>query len=571
MKRDLLQLTNNTYDLLVIGGGIHGACIAWDAALRGLHVCLIERDDFGQAASANSLKTIHGGLRYLQDGNLRLVRRMSRERQTWLRIAPHLVRPLPCLMPTTARLLRSRLALKTALTLNDLLSIDRNRSLNSTHFLPDGRLISSQSCLKLLPGLANTAVTGAAIWYDAQMLNSERLLLSIIQAAAAAGAHVVNYVEAVDFLRHGARLGGIKAVDKLTGTALAVQSRLVINCAGAWVDKLLARLNGRTRPLFPLSTATNIITRQLFPNYAVALPGQAGDIRFIVPWQQYSLIGTLHQPYQDQSDEAGAEATAVQTLIDDINFAYPTAALTHQDVTHVHHGFLPTIANPDTHPAKLLRRSRLHDHEHEDKMPGLITVVGVKYTTARQTAERAVDLALRKLGRPHVKSRTGITAVHGGHFHNFAQYLVQASTQKPFWLSETSLQHLIQNYGTNYLAILAYYAENPAWGETISPTMPVLSAEIIHAIRTEMAQTLGDVIRRRTPLGAAGLPDTSIVQHCATLMTAECGWSAQRRAQEIQTLYATSHQPEKHSLTSFNEDNYHKEERKPLLAAAASL
>jgi glycerol-3-phosphate dehydrogenase len=197
--------------------------------------------------------------------------------------------------------------------------------------------------------------------------------------------------------------------------------------------------------------------------------------------------------------------------------------------------------------------------------------VGVKYTTARQTAEQAIDLVLRKLGRPHVKSRTGTTAVHGGHFKNFSQYLSQASVQKPSWLSEESLQHLIQNYGTNYQTILAYCNENPAWSRAISPTTPILSAEIIHAIRAEMAQTLGDVILRRTPLGAAGLPDAAIVQQCANLMTTELGWSAQRRAQEIQVLYAAYDQLEKFSFSSLNGGNNRQEKDTPWLVASPSL
>lgn len=540
MKRNVDQLTSQPYDVLVIGGGIYGACVAWDAALRGLSVALVEKGDFGSATSANSLKIIHGGLRYLQDGNLRLVRQMSREQQTWLRTAPHLVRPLICLTPTTRKFSRSRLALKLALTLNDMLSSDRNRNMNGNHFLPNGRLIPRHSCLKLLPGLADTAVTGAAIWHDAQMLNSERLLLAVVQAAVAAGAHVANYVEATDFLQDDSRIEGIKATDTLTNTDLTIQASLVINCAGAWLDDLLSRLNGRSHTsYFPLSTATNIVTRQLFADYAVALPGQTGEMRFIVPWQGHSLIGTLHQPHDESVPDSDVKEAAVQTLIDDLNFAFPAAALTREDVMHVHHGFLPTAdTNHDSHKVKLLRRSRLHDHEREDGLSGLITVVGVKYTTARQTAAEVIDLAMRKLGQPRVKSRTAETAVHGGKFKDFAYHVGQAQFRRPAWLSTESLEHLIQNYGTNFETILAYYDENPMWGNPVSPSALVLQAEIIHAVRAEMAQTLSDVIQRRTSLGAVGLPDDIAIEQCAALMTAELNWTPQRCAQEVEAVYA---------------------------------
>jgi glycerol-3-phosphate dehydrogenase len=540
MKRNLEQLSNNIYDLLVIGGGIYGACIAWDAALRGLSVALVEKEDFGQAASANSLKIIHGGLRYLQDGSLSLVRQMSRERRAWMRIAPHLVTPLPCLMPTTARLSHSRMVMKMALILNDLVSVDRNRGMSSNHYLPNGRVISAQSCLDRLPGLSDTAVTGAAIWNDAQILNSERLLLAIIESAVTEGAHVANYVEAVDFLQNGSRISGVRAVDKLTGESFTIQAHLVVNSAGAWVDTLLARLNVRSITLqFPLSTATNIVTRKLFSDYAIALPGRQGNVRFIVPWRQYSLIGTVHQPYRAASFHGDSTEAAVQTLLDDINFAYPAAGLTREDVIYVNHGFLPiTAANDEANEVKLRRKSSIHDHEIEDGLPGLITIVGVKYTTARHTAEKTVDLICRKLKRTFVSSQTAKTPIHGGDISNYGHYLAQAQASKPIWLSDESLKHLIQNYGTTYPAILAYRSESPVWGRTVSSTTPVLLAEIIHAVRTEMAQTLGDVIQRRTPLGVVGLPDVASILRCADLMTAELNWTPQKRFQEIRATCA---------------------------------
>ncbi|NIP27441.1 MAG: FAD-dependent oxidoreductase, partial [Phycisphaerae bacterium] len=198
MKRNLTQLANKKYDILIIGGGIYGASVARDAALRGLSVALIERADFGQGASGNNLKIVHGGLRYLQDGNLPLVRQMSRERQAWMRIAPHLIRPLPCLMPTNGRLKSNKWVMKTALTMTDLVSFDRNRGMSFTQYLPKSHLISSQKCQDILPGLAGNFVTGAAVWHDGQILNSERLLLSVLQSAVVEGAQIANYVEAID-------------------------------------------------------------------------------------------------------------------------------------------------------------------------------------------------------------------------------------------------------------------------------------------------------------------------------------------------------------------------------------
>jgi glycerol-3-phosphate dehydrogenase len=231
MKRNLVQLAGKKHDILIIGGGIYGACVAWDAALRGLSVALVDKGDFGCATSANSLKIIHGGLRYLQDANLKLVRRMVSERTIWMQIAPHLVHPMPCLMPTYKKLTRNNIALFTALKISDLIGYDRNRIVDPQKHLPNGHTISRTDCLRLIPEAAANGITGGAIWYDAQMYNSERLLISIILSAAKAGAEVANYVEVTSFLRDDMGVKGVKAKDVLTGQELEIQANLVVNSA----------------------------------------------------------------------------------------------------------------------------------------------------------------------------------------------------------------------------------------------------------------------------------------------------------------------------------------------------
>ena len=229
MKRNLDKLANQTFDILVIGGGIHGAVAAWDASLRGLSVALVERGDFGSATSQNSLKIIHGGLRYLQDVNLSRVRTMAKERTIWMKIAPHLVHPLTCLTPTRQKLSRNRLALGMALTANDLVSFDRNLKADLGKRLPKGKLISQKEFADLLPGYDISTSTGAAIWHDAQIHNSERLLLEFIISAITAGAEAANYVEATGFLTNGEHVEGIQARDLQTGQSFEIHSRLVLN------------------------------------------------------------------------------------------------------------------------------------------------------------------------------------------------------------------------------------------------------------------------------------------------------------------------------------------------------
>jgi glycerol-3-phosphate dehydrogenase len=549
MKRDPEQLASRVYDLLVIGGGITGACIAWDAALRGLSVALVDKGDFGHATSANSLKTIHGGLRYLQDANLSLVRRMIQERKTWMRIAPHLVHPLPCVMPTYKRPTRSRAALAAALTINDLIGFDRNLLMDSQKRLPNGRTVSRSECLEMLPGAVSDDITGGAVWYDAQMHNSERLLLSFLLSAARAGAKVANYVEVTGFLRSSQGVRGVKAKDLLTGQELEIRAELVINSAGAWVDSVLSLLNPDLKPRFCLSTAMDLVTRQILPKHAIGISSQyalrttTGDLAqysrllFIVPWRGYSLIGTIHSPCAGQPGDPQVTEENIETFLDEINTAYPGAALTRQDVYHVHWGFLP-MDNRDDQPdvVKLVRQDQLHDHEREEGIEGLITVVSVKYTTARHVAQAAVDLAVQKLRRRSSECRTHVVPIYGGQIEQFDDFMIQTLESRPPELAPAVMKHLLYNYGSDYLQVLRHLEEEPEWCQTISPGSSVLRAEVIHAIRHEMAQKLIDVVQRRTDLGAAGLPDEASLHACADLMGPELGWDQARKERELEEV-----------------------------------
>lgn len=551
MKRDLGALAQGHYDILVVGGGIYGACVARDAALRGLSVALLERDDFGHATSANSLKIMHGGLRYLQDGSLRLMRTMTRERKAWLRIAPHLVHPLPCLMPTTRKLSRSRALMGLGLSINDWVAYDRNRGMGAGQMIPGGRLLDRDEFLRRLPGLAAERMTGGVLWYDAQVSNTERLLLAVLSSAAAAGARVANYVEVTGFLRSGNEVRGVAAVDAASGRALEVRARLVVLCAGAWTGPLLDELDVR-QPLPALrpSLAINLVTRQLCSDHALALPtkavhGSAPSVHaprtlFIVPWQQHSIVGTLHLPCKEgQVPSLAVSEDALAGFLTAINMAYPEAHLSLADIRHVHAGFLPALdGNGHGDEVRLMRKSQIADFERLEGIAGLVAVNGVKYTTARHTAEQVVDLALQKLQRDARPCVTDHIPVAGGDTGDFSTFLARAEQEAPPLVSVEMVRHLVANYGTGYDRILALARQNPDWSRPLSVQPAVLAAEIVHAVRDEMAVRLADVVQRRTILGAAGPPDAAAVEACAALMGDLLGWSPQQRQDEIEQLYA---------------------------------
>jgi glycerol-3-phosphate dehydrogenase len=540
MKRNLDKLATQTFDVLVIGGGIHGAVAAWDAALRGLSVALIERGDFGSATSQNSLKIIHGGLRYLQDGNLSRIRTMARERTTWMKIAPHLVHPLTCLTPTRQKLSRSRLALGAALTANNLLSFDRNHLPDLEKHLPNGKIISQGELANLLPGYDISTSTGAAVWHDAQVYNSERLLLDFILSAVNAGAEVANYVEATGFLRHGNRVTGAQVRDVQSGQVFDIQSRVVLNCAGAWIEGLLEKVSVRSE--YATSVAMNIIVDKVWPGVAAGLPSRPADgrlpqILFFVPWRNVTMIGTWHIPWNEPADAFELNDAVVQDFVGEINSAHPPLRLALEDVQHVTWGFLP-VNKEDTHrdQIRLTRDGVLIDHEKKDDLSGLISALGVKYTTARVVAEKAIDLTVDKLDIRVKQCQTSLTPVNGGQIDDFNAFLKRAQAEASAVLETECIKHLVYTYGSGFRNLVQYIKDQPRLAERIDLNLPVTAAEVVHAIRHEMTLTLADVIQRRTELGAAGLPTITALQKCADLMGNELGWSLERQAQEIDSV-----------------------------------
>jgi glycerol-3-phosphate dehydrogenase len=400
LRRDLGVLTAREHDVLVIGGGVSGAAIAWDAALRGLRVALVEAGDFGAGTSWNSLKTIHGGLRHLQRANLVAVRSAARERSAFLRIAPALVRPLDFLVPTRGHGLRGREALGIALRASDALTMDRNHGLDAEHSIPRGRLLSPAEVHARVPGLSPAGLSGGALWTDAQVSSSERLVLAFLHSASAFGAVVANYVTASGLTRDtGGRITGAACRDGLRGDALAVRARVTINAAGPGLDSVLAA-SGVDAPRIPLLRAWNLVLRRR-AGPDVAVGGQAdGRFLFLVPWRDRTIVGT---GYEDPDAPSGG----VRAFLADAARAFPWAEIVAGDVALVHDGLVPGRRDA----GGLWTGHRVRDHAR-DGAPGLISALGVKFTGARALAEAAVDAALGRLGRPKVSSRTETVTLH---------------------------------------------------------------------------------------------------------------------------------------------------------------
>ncbi|MGB3189005.1 MAG: glycerol-3-phosphate dehydrogenase/oxidase [Limnoraphis sp.] len=532
MKRNLATLTQNIYDVLIVGGGIYGASVAWEASSRGLSVALVEQSDFGGATSANSLKTIHGGLRYLQTADLKRMRESISERTTLMGIAPHLVHPLPVLIPTYGHTTKGKEALSIALKLNDLVSFDRNRLPDKQKHLPQGRVVSKTECQQLIPGLTIEGLTGGAVFHDAQVYNSERLTLAFLHSAVEAGAEISNYTKVTGFLQQQNRITGVIATDVLSGNSVEIQAKTVINTSGPWVNHVL----GLVKPQPPqhqmrLAQAMNLITRPLFNHYAVGLPGD-GRFWFVSPWRGKSMIGTWQGIESQNPDEFQISEESIQGFINQINQAYPPAKLTREDVLFVHQGQLPCKEiDPKTGEPVMLKQYQIRDFTAEG-FPGLISVVGVKYTTARDVAQKTLDQVFKSWGQKSPPSVSAKTPLYGGQISDFSAFLQQEMIAKESegFAAET-IRSLVYNYGSVYQDVLGYLKQLP---QPSSSDDAVLKAQVLYAVNDEMAQTLSDVVFRRTELGSAGELDESSVQFCAETMADLLNWSSTKIQQELQ-------------------------------------
>ncbi|MGQ0644873.1 MAG: glycerol-3-phosphate dehydrogenase/oxidase [Elusimicrobiota bacterium] len=532
MKRDPGALARKVYDVAVVGGGVYGAALAWEAASRGLSVALVDKGDFGGRTSANTLKIIHGGLRYLQQADFPRMRQSIQERRALLRIAPHLVRPLPCLMPVHEDAGPGRELLALALKINDLIAYDRNEGITDPERrLPAGRMVSAEECRRLLPGVREDRLAGGALWYDGVMPHPGRLTLAFLRSACEAGAQIANYVEVKNFLRDDSRITGVVAQDLLTGEPLAIQARLVINAAGPWINRLLGLLRGyRKKPKFPFTKAMNLVIRRpLVENCAAAVSRPGGPVLFLVPWRGATLAGTCHMPYAGDPDLSGPAEREILDFLLEVNRAMPGAGLRREDVSFVYSGQLPGCEQPaESGRVSLMKHYKILDHGSEDGIEGLMSVVGVKYTTARSVAEKAVDQAFRKLEKTPPPSFTSATPLHGGSVGRFSPYVAGLIARRPAGLDDASLERLASLYGSGHAEVLECLDEK----EPGPPARRLLAAEVRHAVRNEMAVKLSDAVMRRLELGTAGDPGGDL-EFCAAVMARELGWTQVKQRREI--------------------------------------
>jgi glycerol-3-phosphate dehydrogenase len=500
MRRDLSRLLDTTFDLLVVGGGIHGATIAWDACLRGLSVAIVDRADFGAATSANSLRIVHGGLRYLARGDLPRMLESIRERSTLLRIAPGLVEPLPVLIPTYRMGLRGRGALGTALLVNDLISLNRNRGLQPDRFIPGSRLVSREECLRLFPWFSLRGLTGGALWYDARMRHPERLTLSFVRSAAERGAVPANYVRVDQLLVRDGRAQGATVTDLERGSQFEIRSRAIVVAAGPWTPELIAGTLGQCYrgPAAGRALAVNVVIDRTLADVAVGTQSRSGldadpvgggrRFLFAAPQNGRTLLGTWYT-IADGTRSATPEQ-GLRSLVREFNQACPGLELSAHEVARCQWGWLPLKGSHEWgRPTALAERPRIVDHGTAHNIRHLLSVEGVKYTTARRVAERVVDWVFQDLGKASPRCRTAELRLDGP-----------------------------GKEGT------------PRTDGTLAPD------DIRRAVHQEMALKLSDILFRRSNLVTATQLSRTRVTDTAQLAGAELGWDRMRQQAEVEEV-----------------------------------
>jgi glycerol-3-phosphate dehydrogenase len=545
VQRDPSPLEGTHFDVAVIGGGICGAAAAWDAAQRGLSAVLLERGDFGEATSANSLKVVHGGIRYLQHVDIARVRESSRERSALLRVAPHLVEPMPVLVPAFGHGAQGPEALAAAFLVLNVLTADRNRGLDPEQsFLPPARLISRSQFLQRCPELDRRRLTGAGVFWDGRLLNPPRLVWTFVRTALEADCVAVNYCGVDALLRHGDRVVGVRVTDHLSSTPLEVRARVVINAAGPFAQQLLVRsgLPPDRETAWSRDMAL-VLSRRPSSGNAIALPTRYRDPDallsrgprhlFFVPWHDVTLVGVHSAIFSADPDSLLVGEEEVRQFVHEVNDAAPWLQLTLRDVAQVYSGLLPIGAGQLVNGnVSFGKRTQLTDHARTHGIHGLITAVTNRFTTARGLAARAVDLAVHKLGYKCPPCRTSVTPLVGTPDQKANELGREVIRRADVGLEYQDGERLARNYGTKAHEVLGLIREAPALAERLGPS-GTLAAEVQYSTRHELAHRLADCVFRRTDIGTSGYPGDAALHRCADVMAAVLGWSSEQREREL--------------------------------------
>jgi glycerol-3-phosphate dehydrogenase len=455
------------WDLVVIGGGATGLGVALDAASRKFKTLLLEQSDFAKGTSSRSTKLVHGGVRYLEQGNIGLVMEALKERGILLENAPHLVRNERFIIPNYSWW--SSILYSVGLSVYDLLAGKRS--------FGRSRLISRNEVIRRIPNIRQLGLKSGVLYHDGQF-DDARLAISLAITGLEQGAILLNYFRVTSLLKNGKKINGVEARDQETGISYRINAKAVINATGVFVDEILVMDKPESGPLVRPSQGVHLVFRKSFLGWKDALmipKTKDGRVLFAIPWHDKTLVGTTDTPLDAHQPEPKALEEEIQFILDTAA-VYLTRTPTRKDVLSVFAGLRPLAATQGENQ-KTKEISRSHKLIVSDS--GLITITGGKWTTYRRMAEDTVDRAILSAGLPHRIAVTQTLSLHG--FKNSVEWT------DPFFV-----------YGSDAPAVKALTKENPAWKESLDERLPYIAAEVVWAVRNEMARTVEDVLARRT-------------------------------------------------------------------------
>src|SRR5215207_2857144 len=519
------NISGAAFDVVIVGAGVNGCGVARDASMRGLRVLLLDKGDIAAGTTAASTRLIHGGLRYLEHGEVGLVRESLRERELLLRkVAPHLVRPLPMLVPVYAGRRRGRVRLRAGMLAYDLLS--------SSKSLPRHRMLDAAEARAYAPGLEPVGLLGAALFYDAQVEYAERLAVENALDARARGATVLTYARVERLLVEGGAARGVVFTDLLGGGAYEAHAAVVLNAAGPWVDAVLEGSSAEEEELIGGTKGSHVVVRAFegVPRAAVYAEAFAdGRPFFVVPWDDKLLIGTTDERYAGDLDRVEADEREVEYLLRETNRVLPSARLARGDVLYTYSGVRPLPHMAGGEESGITRRHFIRPAS----VRGLFSIVGGKLTTYRALAGEAVDLIFRALGRTPPPCQTDAQPLPGAAVEDFDRFRRDFAARST--LPPASTGRLLKVYGVRAAEVLRLAQADAELSQVLSEETGSIGAEVVYAFREEMAETLADCLMRRTMVGLNGQVGLDAVERAALIARKFLGWDDERAAREVES------------------------------------
>lgn len=523
-----MEIEGGPFDIIVVGGGINGTGIARDAARRGLKVLLLDKTDVAAGTTSWSSRLIHGGLRYLEHGEIPLVYESLQERERLLRIASHLVLPLPLTLPVYDYHKRDPITIRAGMMAYDILSWNKT--------LPRHRMYSRAGALVHEPGLNPGGLKAAARYYDAQVVFPERLSVENMLDGITHGAIVRNGARVDGLILEAGRVRGVRFTDESTGEEHTARGRAVVNVAGPWVDRVLREvgIEAPGNALLGVTKGTHIVVEPFpgAPSDALYIEAKtAGRPYFIIPWNGLYLIGTTDHRYDGDPDRVVPTEDEIAYLLEETNVAIPAAALTRDSVCYAYAGLRPLPYQKDGSESAITRRHVIHDHAPQ--IYGLLSILGGKLTTYRNLSEQAVDRVGEVLGIDLPASTTGTDRLPGAP-ESFSAFARDFHRAKPAWLGEASASYLVHIYGTRASDVVALAERDAALRDVVSPATGLIAAAVVFSFTDEHASTLTDAIMRRTMIGYAADAGFDALDGVAQAVRQGLGWDATRIDAELE-------------------------------------